>query len=71
MYQFSGLVILIGYIVFDSFTSNWQGELYSTYKMSSYQVILDNVNRGVSTSIKAHNFARLPRGTVLISCFSR
>ena len=27
--------------------------------------------RGVSTSIKAHNFARLPRGTVLVSCFSR
>ena len=28
-------------------------------------------DRGVSSSIKAHNFARLPRGTVLISCFSR
>lgn len=37
---FSGLFILAGYIVFDSFTSNWQGELYSTYKMSSYQCML-------------------------------
>ena len=27
--------------------------------------------RGVSTSIKAHKFARLLRGTVLILCFSR
>lgn len=36
----SGLVILIGYIVFDSFTSNWQGELYNTYSMSSYQCML-------------------------------
>lgn len=37
---FSGILILMGYIVFDSFTSNWQGELYSTYKMSSYQCML-------------------------------
>lgn len=37
---FSGLIILFGYIVFDSFTSNWQGELYSTYSMSSYQCML-------------------------------
>ena len=35
----SGVVILIGYLVFDAFTSNWQGELFKTYKMSSLQMM--------------------------------
>ncbi|XP_010774805.1 adenosine 3'-phospho 5'-phosphosulfate transporter 1 [Notothenia coriiceps] len=35
---FSGVVILIGYIVFDSFTSNWQDNLFK-YKMSSVQMM--------------------------------
>lgn len=36
---FSGAVILLGYMVFDSFTSNWQSELFNTYKMSSMQMM--------------------------------
>ncbi|CAH1792381.1 unnamed protein product [Owenia fusiformis] len=36
---FSGLFILISYLMFDSFTSNWQGELFSTFKMSSMQMM--------------------------------
>lgn len=35
---FSGIVILGGYIVFDSFTSNWQDNLFK-YKMSSVQMM--------------------------------
>uniref|UniRef100_A0A3P8SNV7 Adenosine 3'-phospho 5'-phosphosulfate transporter 1 n=1 Tax=Amphiprion percula TaxID=161767 RepID=A0A3P8SNV7_AMPPE len=35
---FSGIVILVGYIVFDSFTSNWQDNLFK-YKMSSVQMM--------------------------------
>lgn len=35
----SGAVILLGYMMFDSFTSNWQSELFSTYKMSSMQMM--------------------------------
>ncbi|XP_075705065.1 adenosine 3'-phospho 5'-phosphosulfate transporter 1 [Rhinoderma darwinii] len=35
---FSGVVILAGYIVFDSFTSNWQDSLFK-YKMSSVQMM--------------------------------
>ncbi|XP_026146271.1 adenosine 3'-phospho 5'-phosphosulfate transporter 1 [Carassius auratus] len=35
---FSGVVILGGYIVFDSFTSNWQDNLFK-YKMSSVQMM--------------------------------
>ncbi|XP_072266125.1 adenosine 3'-phospho 5'-phosphosulfate transporter 1 isoform X2 [Pyxicephalus adspersus] len=35
---FSGVVILTGYIVFDSFTSNWQDSLFK-YKMSSVQMM--------------------------------
>ncbi|XP_059157300.1 adenosine 3'-phospho 5'-phosphosulfate transporter 1-like [Physella acuta] len=35
----SGLIMLIGYMLFDSFTSNWQGELFTQYKMSSIQMM--------------------------------
>lgn len=35
----SGLIILIGYLVFDSFTSNWQSELFQTYQMSSLEMM--------------------------------
>uniref|UniRef100_A0AAZ3RZZ3 Adenosine 3'-phospho 5'-phosphosulfate transporter 1 n=1 Tax=Oncorhynchus tshawytscha TaxID=74940 RepID=A0AAZ3RZZ3_ONCTS len=35
---FSGVVILVGYIVFDSFTSNWQDNLFKC-KMSSVQMM--------------------------------
>ncbi|XP_078068237.1 adenosine 3'-phospho 5'-phosphosulfate transporter 1 isoform X2 [Mustelus asterias] len=35
---FSGVVILAGYILFDSFTSNWQDALFK-YKMSSIQMM--------------------------------
>ncbi|XP_062857060.1 adenosine 3'-phospho 5'-phosphosulfate transporter 1 [Trichomycterus rosablanca] len=35
---FSGVVILAGYITFDSFTSNWQDELFR-HKMSSVQMM--------------------------------
>lgn len=61
---FSGLMILIGYIVFDSFTSNWQGELYSTYKMSSYQCMLgtnifSSLFTGVSLLIEGALFSNL------------
>jgi len=36
---FSGVVILVGYMVFDAFTSNWQGALFTEYKMSSIQMM--------------------------------
>lgn len=37
--SFSGLIILLGYLLFDAFTSNWQGELFRAYKMSSFQMM--------------------------------
>nr|CAD7587273.1 unnamed protein product [Timema genevievae] len=36
---FSGLVLLASYMLFDSFTSNWQGELFTQYSMSSVQMM--------------------------------
>ena len=36
---FAGVVILIGYMAFDSFTSNWQSEVFKTYKVSSVQMM--------------------------------
>jgi len=35
----SGVVILLGYMVADSFTSSWQGALFTEYKMSSIQMM--------------------------------
>jgi adenosine 3'-phospho 5'-phosphosulfate transporter B2 len=35
----SGVILLVGYMVFDSFTSNWQGEMFRQYKMSSIQAM--------------------------------
>lgn len=35
----AGVVILLGYMVFDSFTSNWQSELFQQYKMSAVQMM--------------------------------
>lgn len=36
---FAGIIILFGYMAFDSFTSNWQSELFRTYKISSVQAM--------------------------------
>lgn len=35
-----GVILLLGYLVCDSFTSNWQGQLFSQYKVSSVQMML-------------------------------
>ena len=36
---FSGFILLAGYLVFDAFTSNWQGRLYRIHRMSSTQMM--------------------------------
>lgn len=35
----AGVIILVGYMAFDSFTSNWQSEVFRTYKVSSVQMM--------------------------------
>lgn len=35
----TGVLLLTMYMTFDSFTSNWQGDLFKTYKMSSIQMM--------------------------------
>ncbi len=35
----AGVIILLGYMAFDSFTSNWQSEVFETYKVSSVQMM--------------------------------
>lgn len=34
-----GLIILFCYMLFDSFTSNWQSKLFNQYKMTSFQMM--------------------------------
>ena len=36
----SGVILLVMYLAFDAFTSNWQGELFTKYKMSSIQMMV-------------------------------
>ncbi len=36
---FSGLIILVCYMAFDSFTSNWQSELFRVYRISSFRMM--------------------------------
>lgn len=36
---FAGIFLILGYLIFDSFTSQWQGKLFKDYKMSSYQMM--------------------------------
>lgn len=36
---FAGIIILAGYMMFDSFTSNWQSELFKKYKASPIQMM--------------------------------
>ncbi|CAH8454403.1 unnamed protein product [Schistosoma turkestanicum] len=36
---FSGYILVIGYIISDSFTSNWQDYMFQTYKLTSLQVM--------------------------------
>lgn len=36
---FSGVLLLMGYMATDSFTSNWQNELFNQHKMSSVQMM--------------------------------
>ncbi|UYV82994.1 SARDH [Cordylochernes scorpioides] len=36
---FSGVVILAGYMVFDSFTSNWQSEIFRQHQVTSIQMM--------------------------------
>ncbi|TNN14953.1 Adenosine 3'-phospho 5'-phosphosulfate transporter 1 isoform 3 [Schistosoma japonicum] len=39
LFSLSGYLLIIGYIVCDSFTSNWQDYMFQTYKLTSLQVM--------------------------------
>ena len=55
----AGIVILVGYMSFDSFTSNWQSKIFTQYHMSSFQMML-----GVNLFSSTFTFASmLFRGT--------
>ena len=59
----AGAIILVGYLVFDSFTSTWQNDLYRQYKMTSEQMMLGvNVFSGLLTM-----FSLIVRGSMLPS----
>jgi len=36
---FAGVILLVGYMAFDSFTSNYQSALFKGYKMSKFQMM--------------------------------
>ena len=50
----SGVFLILSYLTFDSFTSQWQRYLFETYKVSSYQMML-----GINFFSAAFTFASL------------
>jgi solute carrier family 35 (adenosine 3'-phospho 5'-phosphosulfate transporter), member B2 len=60
----TGVFLLILYLIFDSFTSNWQGDLFKTYAMSSIQMmcavnLFSSLFTASSLSIQGGFFASL------------
>lgn len=52
----TGIILLGSYIFFDSFTSNWQGKLFKTYKITSMEMMCGvNVFSTVFTAISLIN----------------
>ena len=62
---FAGVVILLGYMMFDSFSSNWQSEVFSTYKVSSMQMMF-----GVNTFSCIFTVGSLLFRGVFFSCIT-
>ena len=62
---FAGVVILLGYMLFDSFSSNWQSEVFSTYKVSSIQMMF-----GTNTFSCLFTVSSLIFRGVLFSCLN-
>lgn len=61
--KLTGVIILCGYLLFDSFTSNWQSQLFQEYKMSPLQMMF-----GVNLfSFTFTAFSLLIRGTMVTS----
>lgn len=59
----SGLFLMLGYMAFDSFTSNWQGALFKEYSMSPFQMMF-----GVNTFSMLFTFGSLiQRGDLMAS----
>ena len=59
----AGVIILMGYMAFDSFTSNWQSELFQQYKVTSVQMMF-----GVNLFSCMFTFVSLIfRGTIISS----
>ena len=59
-----GLFILLGYMVFDSFTSNWQSELFKKHKMSSVQMMF-----GINMFSSCSRFVRFCKLVVFLRRF--
>lgn len=66
----SGLTILVLYLTFDSFTSNWQQSLYSAYDISNWQMMAaSNFYSILLTLTSLHQLGNLkPAFEILFSC---
>ncbi len=63
--KIAGVIIICGYLVMDSFTSNWQSELFCQYKMSTLQMMF-----GVNVfSFTFTSFSLLIRGSFHTSLY--
>jgi len=59
-----GIVLCLGYMCFDSFTSQWQGLVFKTYKVTPYQMMF-----GVNAFSASFTFISLIINAELLYCF--
>lgn len=64
----SGFIVLVLYMVFDSFTSNWQSALFKTYRVSSVRMMAGvNLFACLLTGITLIQQGSLVESTIFIS----
>ncbi|KAK9511526.1 hypothetical protein O3M35_000165 [Rhynocoris fuscipes] len=68
----SGLILLVAYITFDSFTANWQGALFTKYKMKPIQMMCGvNLFSCIFTSVSLFQQDAFTRSLTFMTTFPK
>lgn len=68
----SGLVLLAAYMMFDSFTSNWQGALFSQYRVSPVQMMCGvNLFSCMFTAVSLFQQGAFPKSFAFMAMFPK
>lgn len=68
----SGLILLAAYMMFDSFTSNWQGALFTQYRMSPVQMMCGvNLFSCIFTAVSLFQQGSFPKSFAFMTMFPK